>query len=107
MIYSEIGAEVRRAGYDSVTSRARVAGSRKVVLAIRACARALLGRPDPRLLAAPALAQTRGLADVVSRLDVRVRRAALSPWAWVDENWGWVWELFNRMGQRERPSRHM
>lgn len=105
LIYAEIGAEVRRAGYDSVTRRARVSGARKVALAALACACAVSGQADPRLLAAPPLAQTRYLAEAVARTEHLQRRSAGSPISWVDENWGWVWDLFHRMGQRERPSR--
>lgn len=105
LIYAEIGAEVRRAGYDSVTRRARVSGARKASLAAVACARALIGGVERDLFSMGPLPQTRYLAEAVSQPDSFQRRRTRSPLVWIDENWGWVWDLFQRMGQRERPVR--
>ena len=107
-IYAEIGAEVRRAGYDSVSRRARVGSGRKVSLAARAWAQSVLARADRRFVAAPALDQTRYLVDAVASTlpDHELRRPLVAtPWAWIDVNWGWVWDLFRRMEERERLAR--
>lgn len=105
LIYAEIGAEVRRAGYDSVRRRARVSAARKLALAALACGRAFAPLADAQLLAAAPLAQTKFLVDAVARPEARALRAGGSPLTWIDDNWGWVWDLFQRMGQRERPAR--
>lgn len=63
-IYAEIGREVERQGYDSVTQRAVVGGRRKLKLLTQAVSRSIVGtdRVD-----APPLAEVRFLIDALTR----------------------------------------
>ena len=63
-IYAEIGCEVARRGCDSVTSRARVSGMRKLALLGGACVGSIaLGEREPE----PALAAAAFLVEAVAR----------------------------------------
>lgn len=95
LLYAEIGREVARAGYDSVSQRAVVPAERKA----RLLARALLahGRLRPRDLGPPleeaqflvaAVAASRPPAPVAASLDLRDRVV-------------WVIDLFERLQRRQ------
>ena len=66
-IYAEIGREVERGGFDSVTTRARVDGRRKLALLARS---GLEATSLARGRAEPALAQTAFLVEAAARLHV-------------------------------------
>jgi phytoene synthase len=72
LIYAEIGREVARAGYDSVTRRAAVPDSRKARLAVQA----LVTLPTRRHRhTAPLIPETRFLVEAVAALPVPARAA--------------------------------
>ena len=98
-LYAEIGHELRRNGFDSVTLRTVVPLSRKLPLLARAAigtARAERGE------AAPCLEQTRFLIEAVEPLPQRASSA------WQQVRWWnfrsqaiWVLDLFERLERRE------
>ena len=94
LLYAEIGAEVARNGYDSVTRRAVVPGRRKAVLLSRAVATRLL--PGQAGSAAP-LPACRDLVQAAAiRPVIRPR---------FDDRVGWVFDLFARLEQQQAVSR--
>ncbi len=118
-LYAEIGREVARQHFDSVSRRAVVRTPRKLAGLGVAVAGALLpGQPDP----APALEQTRYLVDSVVRhapgrpmpvrplpgrpLPVRPLPARPLPiWPmrganWIDDRAAWIVDLFTRLDER-------
>ncbi len=89
-LYAEIGAEIVRAGLDSVSARAHVAKGRKLQLMARALSDAVVARRKERQ---PALAQTQFLVDAAARpAPVRGVAARLL----------WVAELFVALEQRRQ-----
>ncbi len=99
-IYREIGCEVARHGYDSVSRRAVVSTKRKLALALSAVA----GMPlSGNGWAYPCLDETRFLVDAVVAAEPsvnHVHRGAEK--RAMDEQVGWVIDLFARLEQRDR-----
>ncbi len=90
-LYAEIGVEIARNGYDSVSRRAVVPGHRKLALLGRAAVTGLLpGEAD----AQPALAACR---DLVLAAAVPARRPARASF---DDRIAWVFDLFARLEQQ-------
>ncbi|CAN5906196.1 phytoene/squalene synthase family protein [soil metagenome] len=98
-LYAGIGHEVARRGLDSVSQRAAVPGSRKVLL----LARALVSlNPAPARQAAPALAATQYLVDAVGPVAAPAS-APRRPARWnVKQRALWVIDLFERLERREQ-----
>ena len=90
LLYAEIGREVARRGYDSVTSRAVVSTARK--LQLLACA-AIPRRLETNLRALPARDEARFLIDAVTPRVPPPRRA-------IGDQVVWVLDLFERVEQR-------
>jgi 15-cis-phytoene synthase len=91
LFYADIGRSVRRAGHDSITSRARVAAGRKAALMVQAVAAA--ARPG-RALGAAVLPEARDLVEAVpgfSSVDVAV-----------DGRVAWTLQLFERLERADR-----
>ncbi|MGF1503287.1 MAG: phytoene/squalene synthase family protein [Paracoccaceae bacterium] len=97
LLYGEIGAEVARNGYDSVTRRAVVPKARKLALAARAVRVAAYPRVDTAALAAPALPECAYLVTAAMR-EVAPERS-LS-----DKALG-VIDLFAELERRDRAAR--
>ncbi|MBK1706494.1 phytoene/squalene synthase family protein [Halochromatium glycolicum] len=113
LLYAEIGREVVRNGYDSVTQRAVVPSARKVTLLSRAVA----ATPFPgRGCAEPALAENQFLVDAAATRRERARTGAAmlrsasgaasagassGPQS-VGEKVVWVLELFASLDERQR-----
>lgn len=115
LLYAEIGHEVARNGYDSVTTRAIVPPGRKVTLLSRAVA----ATPFPgRRCADPAIPENQFLVDAGARVDIergRTRAAVIrgsapsvaaqsrsaAPQS-VGEKLVWVLDLFATLDQRQR-----
>ncbi|NBC49237.1 MAG: squalene/phytoene synthase family protein [Gammaproteobacteria bacterium] len=113
LLYAEIGREVVRNGYDSVTQRAVVPSARKVTLLSRAVA----ATPFPgRGCAEPALAENQFLVDAAATRRERARSGAAmlrsasgaasagassGPQS-VGEKVVWVLELFASLDERQR-----
>jgi 15-cis-phytoene synthase len=95
-IYAEIGREVARRGFDSVSARAHVSATRKVALLMRSVA---LVAPAARGCSEPPLPANRFLIDAVLAASPRVepceRRSLV-------ERVVWAFELFARLEQRQR-----
>lgn len=96
ILYAEIGREVRRAGYDSVTRRAVVPGWRKARLVAVATVTSMLPRAPAM---SPALRPARYLVDAAASgefgLDSAVRRT-------LDDRVTWLVDLFERLELRDR-----
>jgi phytoene synthase len=98
LIYAEIGTEVERNGFDSVTVRARVSGRRKLELlaqAVALAARLAAGPPLP----APACGQF--LIDAVENGRPAPRRPSRPFVEWRESAIGAL-HLFERLGRAER-----
>ncbi len=100
-MYAEIGREVARRGFDSVSARAHVSAARKVVLLMRSVA---LVAPAARGASVPPLLANRFLIDAVLAASPRIeppeRRGAVARVVW-------AFELFVRLEQRRRdPASH-
>lgn len=93
-LYAEIGREVERNGYDSVTTRARVTGRRKAALLARSAAAAVVSVPD---LLAPALPETQFLVDAVA--------ASRRPQTQPVNRAVWLIDLFARLEERDAMRR--
>lgn len=99
LLYAEIGNEVARAGYESVARRARVTGSRKAALLVRAFV-SLRRTPRP-ITAMEAGASTRALVAAVDSAQPRTVVAAspaLPGATWVVR----LIDLFARLEQADR-----
>jgi len=98
-MYAAIGHEVARRGLDSVSARARVSGTRKAWLLLRAVGQLA---PSASALAAPPLAANRFLVDAVlaaaPRAEAPVRRGLAGRVVWTAE-------LFARLEARDRANR--
>jgi phytoene synthase len=99
-IYAEIGREVERRGRDSVSQRAVVGRSRKVSLLGQAL---MASHRKDQALNLPALPQTQFLVDAVVSAP---QPTGPIPSRSVDEQVGWVVDLFTRLERvdRERPA---
>ena len=77
LIYAEIGADLRAAGYDSVTRRATTSRATKLRLALLAAARATSASlmPQSAVLHAPPLPETAFLVEAAARTPPRPERA--------------------------------
>lgn len=95
LMYGEIGRQVGRNRLDSVSQRAVVSGPRKMALLGASLAGSLAVRRMPDL---PALGETRFLVEAAIR--VSPPREAVAPS--FDERIGFVFDLFHRLGERER-----
>lgn len=91
LLYAEIGHEVARAGYDSLSRRAVVSGKRKLALLARSVARSML---PGRVNSDAALPETQFLVDAVMH-------AAKRPLAARSGSVGWAIELFARLDARD------
>lgn len=101
LIYAEIGHEVARAGFDSVTRRAVVSKRRKLVL----LARALIASPsDETRLALPPLPANVWLVTAVTPLHPARQSARIAevPWWNLSGRTRTVIEMFERLGRIER-----
>jgi 15-cis-phytoene synthase len=99
LLYAEIGREVARQGYDSVSQRAVVSGGRKLRLLsarLPGCARA--GAP---LLGEPVLDETAFLVTSATREDA-VPGGDASLLGRVERKYVWVLDLFEQMERRDR-----
>ncbi|MGV3633338.1 MAG: phytoene/squalene synthase family protein [Pseudorhodoplanes sp.] len=97
ILYSEIGREIERRGFDSISSRAVVPGSHKVQAVARKLPRTLL---MPRGAAdLGALPSTQFLVDALA--DVTMHQPAMPAWYRVRDRAIWMIELFERL-ERER-----
>lgn len=94
-LYAAIGAEVARAGGDSVSRRARVPGHRQALMLLAACC---CPRPDARLLQAPVLPANRPLLEAVAAWPA-------PPVLDDDGPVGAVVDLFQRLAQRDQLHR--
>ena len=98
LIYAEIGREVERNAYDSVTQRARVSGTRKVRLLVRSLAAAPLLSSGA---AAPALDCSRFLLEAVANERPAPRRPRRATEDWRG-SFVAVLETFERLQRAER-----
>lgn len=102
-LYREIGVEVARRGYDSISARARVSGLRKLSLLGRVGIDAVRCRADGD--AAPPLAQTAYLVDaVVATAGPGSRQRAIDP-PGLRERFLWAAELLAGLDARDGLSR--
>ena len=105
MLYTEIGREVARRGFDSVSARAVVSGRRKATLLLRAGVAAV---PRVRERSSAAVAECNYLVEAVAaappRLAVRLPQRA-APRRNLGERVDWVIDLFERLERRERAQR--
>ena len=98
-LYAEIGAEVARAGHDSVTRRAVVPGRRKLALLARSTATAFRpGAADLR----PTVAAAQFLVDVVAAAP---RPAAGPRWPALDDRVAWLCAIWGALDQRQAVGR--
>jgi phytoene synthase len=92
-IYAEIGAEVARAGHDSVSRRAVVSSRRKATLLARAWLPAMPRRAVPP---EPPLAANAYLVQAVPATELAIAEQSLG------ERIGWAVELFAQLEERQR-----
>jgi phytoene synthase len=92
LIYREIGREVERAGFDSLTRRAVVSGRRKIALLAQAWTMAERVSGLPSTMAA-------------SSATALVEAAAVGAIGGEDGRIGWVLDLFSALDQRDRHRR--
>ena len=106
-LYAEIGNEVKRRHYDSVTRRAVVSGPRKArVLALALAAAAYAGDAG----SAPPLPATRFLVDAVVRTahrdcDAATEEVQRMDWWNLSARIAWILDLFERLERREEIER--
>lgn len=106
LLYAEIGREVARNGYDSVSQRAIVPKARKVAVLSQALAATPFPGGDYK---SPALPENGFLIDAVAAVPSATELAARAKAAdrrlrGIGEKVVWVAELFEAMEQRERVS---
>lgn len=92
-IYAEIGAEVTRAGYDSVSRRAVVSSKRKLALLARAWLPAM---PRRAVAPEPPLDANAYLVQAVPATELAISEQSLG------ERIGWAVELFSQLDERQR-----
>jgi phytoene synthase len=101
-LYAEIGEQVARNGFDSVTRRAVVPAARKLSLAATIAARSIGARQG---LATPPLPEARFLlAAVGNPAAARPLRTTVPWWRFADRT-VWVLQLFERLERREQVNR--
>ena len=98
-LYAEIGAEVVRHGYDSVSRRAVVPASRKLQLVARVLARQWRA-PEAATLAAPAVSEAGVLVDAVLAESAAVLEPV--PARGLRHGLRWTVELFAALDERPR-----
>ena len=98
ILYSEIGREIERRGFDSVTSRAVVSGSHKMQAMARALPRTLL---MSRVADGAALPSSQFLVDALA--GATMHQPVMPAWYRVRDRAIWVIDLFERL-ERERRS---
>lgn len=106
-LYAEIGREVARAAYDSITRRAVVSAGCKRVLALRALRTAALPLSRRWAFAKPALDETRYLVEAAAvrpATDAIVRPTARAPRDFANGVAG-VFELWAQLNMRDRLDR--
>jgi len=99
LMYAAIGHQAARAGYDTISRRARVNGSRKVLLLARsltALAPRAAAVPAPALAAAQYLVEASSHAPLPRRLPWHAAAGHA-----VDERINWVFDLFERLQDQE------
>lgn len=105
-LYAEIGREVARAGFDSVSRRAVVPAARKARLLTRALVASVPGEHGKP---APPLEQCRFLVEAVTQMQgpKSANEAAAAEPAWWNLNDRVIWliDLFERLERRERAER--
>jgi phytoene synthase len=107
LLYAEIGHEVARRGYDSVSTRAIVPARRKMALLARAFSGNVLLHG---VLAMPPLPEAAFLVRAVVTAPLPIV-AVRKPWKTrvpslgIDERMGWLIDLFARLEQREQMGR--
>lgn len=102
VLYAEIGREVERRGFDSVTRRAIVPGARKARLLVRAIA-ASAGAVERASL--PPLPETQFLVESVAGVPARAPGPTAFAWWNLYDRILWVIDLFERLERRERALR--
>jgi phytoene synthase len=101
-LYAEIGAEIARNDFDTVSRRAVVSSARKLAQAPAIVSRSLAPPSD---LSAPPLAQAQFLIDALGFLPpIRSAMPALQWWRLCDRA-VWVIALFERLERREQVRR--
>jgi len=105
-LYAEIGREVERRGFDSISGRAVVPPARKA----RVLARALTATAAPRrFVTEPPLAETAYLVDAVAAggpvADGRGGDRRPAPWRKLEERLIWVLDLFEKLERRAELER--
>lgn len=99
LLYAEIGSQVARRGFDSVSARAVVSGGRKLWVLAGGLAPALL---PLRPLHHATVPEGTYLIDAVIAATPRAVRSAGLPWWALTARIVWTFELFARLEQRER-----
>lgn len=92
-IYAEIGAEVVRAGYDSVSRRAVVSSKRKLALLAQAWLPAM---PRRAVAPEPPLAANAYLVQAVPATELAISEQGLG------DRIGWAIELFSQLDERQK-----
>jgi phytoene synthase len=98
LIYREIGHDVRRSGYDSVSRRAVVSDQRKLTLLAKATLAALVSRSASR---GPTVAEAQFLVDAVPAPRLRFGDTIL------EDRIGFVLDLFGRLEARDKQAQQM
>jgi phytoene synthase len=96
LLYAEIGEEIARNGYDSVSQRAVVSGSRKMTLLGRAMAATPL--PIKTARHAPPLEENRFLVEALAKAQSSPNKQS------VGDKVVWVLDLFQTLEERERAN---
>ena len=98
LLYAEIGPELARIGFDSVTRRAVVPAGRKLELLARAMAGAAVARATEE----PCLAETEFLVNAVAAAPHAQSQPSSVRWWNFREQALWVIDLFERLERRNR-----
>jgi len=101
LLYAQIGHELRRAGFDSISRRTVVPSKRKAALLARAITAP--DAPSVKAFVAP-LDQTRFLVEAVEPLAARLLEPETEPETPgpLDQRIAWVFNLFERLERRDR-----
>jgi phytoene synthase len=105
LLYAEIGKEVKRRGFDSVSGRAVVSGQRKLQLLMRSIA---ISVTAPRGDAASPLPAAQYLIDAIAAFPadrLQPQPATASPGRAFSARAVWLIDLFARLEQRDRLER--
>jgi phytoene synthase len=101
LLYAEIGREVERRNFDSVSQRAVVSGGRKAMLVLQGCAASLMPAFGTD---APALPQARTLVAKAAGV-IPGSAQAPTPWWRFDQRFVRVLELFARLSEADELKR--